>query len=236
MPSKNTLTAPAEIAPSGQEITTPFLRARQEWDERTGTLLQQKANWQRATAGLTLAVVVLAGVVAWLAGRVTVLPYIVEVAETGQIRTVGVLPQEWSGQDLAPVEFIVRQWLIWVRTLSTDPVVFGQNLEMARAFMTHKGWALLTEHTRQQYERQKRGETAQIKFGNMLPIAGHARSFEVEWEEKSYNQQGYEMAQQRWKAILKIAIFPPKEIKGLKEIRNPLGVFIEEVHWAERTK
>ncbi len=236
MAHKNTLAAPAEIAPSGQQIATPFLRARQEWDERTGTLLKQKANWQRATGGLTLAVLVLTIVVAWLAGRVKVLPYIVEVAETGQIRTVGMLPQEWSGQDLAPVEFVVRQWLIWTRTLSTDPVVFAQHLEMTRDFMTHKGLALLADHFRQHYERQKRGETAQIKFGNMLPIAGHARSFEVEWEEKSYNQQGYEMANHQWHAILKIAIFPPKDVKSLKEMRNPLGVFIEEVHWAERTK
>jgi type IV secretion system protein TrbF len=228
------LTAPAEIAPSGQHISTPFLRARQEWDDRTGTLLSQKANWQRATAALTVAVVVLALAVAFVANKVTVKAYVVEVADTGQVRTIGILPHEWQGQHLAPVEFVVRQWLIWARTISTDPVVFAQHWEEARDFMTQKCWAMLSAHIRSQEERMTRGETVQVKFGNMLPVAGHARSFEVEWHERSYNQQGYEVSNQQWKAILKIAIFPPQEVSTTKEFRNPLGVFIEEVQWSER--
>jgi type IV secretory pathway TrbF-like protein len=68
----------------------------------------------------------------------------------------------------------------------------------------------------------------------MLPVAGHARSFEVEWEERAYNQQGYQTADQNWKAILKIAVLPPQDIQNLRELRNPLGIFIEEVQWSER--
>ena len=235
MRTKHTgLTAPAEIAPAGQQLVTPFLRARQEWDERTGAILAQKANWQRATALLALAVMVLAGAVIMVAQQVTVKAYVVEVAETGQVRTVGILPHEWQGQHLAPVEFLVRQWLLWVRTLSTDPVVFSQNWEQARDFMTAKCSAMLGEYIRQQQERLTQGETVQIKFGNMLPVAGHARSFAVEWEERTYGQQGYELSHQQWKGIFKIAIFPPKEVSALKELRNPLGVFIEEVQWSER--
>jgi type IV secretion system protein VirB5 len=232
---KGTLTAPAEIAPSGQKIVTPFLRAKGEWDARTGALLVQKANWQRATVLLAGTVMLLAGAVVYLAGRVTVQAYVVEVADTGQIRTVGILPQEWQGQHTAPVEFVVRQWFGWVRTISTDPVVFAQHWEQAREFMTHKGWALLTEHARQQHQRMQRGETVQIRFGTMLPIAGHARSFEVEWEERAFNQQGFLIAERQWKAILKIAIYPPQDIATIKDMRNPLGIFIEEVFWAERT-
>jgi type IV secretory pathway TrbF-like protein len=230
------LTAPAEIAPAGQQLRTPFLRARQAWDDRTGALLVQKANWQRATVALTVAVVVLCLAVAFLAGKVTVKAYVVEVAETGQIRSVGILPQAWTGQHLAPVEFVVRQWLLWTRTISTDPVVFAQHWEAARDFMTHKGWAMLTGHLRAQHTRMQRGETVQIQFGTMLPVAGHARSFEVEWREQAFNQQGYQLADTSWKAILKIAIFPPTDLATLKEMRNPLGIFVEEVQWAERTK
>lgn len=228
------LTAPAEIAPAGQPLVTPFLRARQEWDARTGALLAQKANWQRATALLALAVIVLAVAVALVANNVTVKAYVVEVAETGQVRTVGILPHQWQGQNLAPVEFLVRQWLIWVRSLSTDPVVFAQQWEQAKDFMTSRCWAMLGEHIRHQQDRLNQGETAQIKFGNMLPVAGHARSFAVEWEERTYGQQGYELSHNQWKAILKIAIYPPTDISTLKELRNPLGVFIEEVQWSER--
>jgi type IV secretory pathway TrbF-like protein len=72
MPRKSALVAPAEIAPSGQQLDTPFLRARGEWDARTGALIAQKANWQRATVALTLAVLVLTCTVMVLAGRVTI--------------------------------------------------------------------------------------------------------------------------------------------------------------------
>jgi type IV secretion system protein VirB5 len=236
MPRKSALVPPAEIAPSGQQLATPFLRAKGEWDARTGALLAQKANWQRATVALTLAVLVLSVTVILLAGRVTVKAYVVEVAETGQIRSVGILPQEWQGQHTAPVEFVVRQWLGWVRTISTDPVVFAQHWTQTREFMTHKGWALLTEHVRQQHDRMQRGETVQIRFGTMLPVAGHARSFEVEWEERSFNQQGYLMQAAQMKGILKIALYPPQEVKSLQDMHNPLGIFIEEVQWAERTR
>lgn len=232
------LTPPAEIAPSGQDIRTPFLRARQEWDERIGTAVVQKSNWQRLAVALTLAVVILCLAVAFLAGRVTVLPYVVEVGETGEIRSVGILPQQWQGQHTAPLEFVVRQWLVWVRTISSDPVVFAQNWEAARDFLSQKGWALLSDHVRQQHERMKRGETVQIKFGHMLPIAGHARSFEVEWDERAFSQQGYAIPESHhtWRAILKIAVYPPKDVQALKEMRNPLGIFIEEVHWTERAR
>ena len=228
------LTPPAEIAAAGQQLVTPFLRARQEWDQRTGTLLKQKSNWQRATAALTVAVVVQAAAVALVANQVTVKAYVVEVAETGQVRTVGILPQEWQGHTLAPVEFLVRQWLLWTRTISTDPVVFGQQWEQAREYMTAKGWAMLSAHLQQQHERMTQGETVQITFGNMLPVAGYARSFAVEWHEQRYGQQGFVLSNTQWKAILKIAILPPQNINDLRELRNPLGVFIEEVQWNER--
>jgi type IV secretory pathway TrbF-like protein len=134
------------------------------------------------------------------------------------------------------VEFVVRQWLLWVRTISTDPVVFAQHLEQAKDFMTHKGWTLMTAHLRAQQDRLNKGETVQITFGTMLPVAGHARSFEVEWHEVAYNNAGYAIANTQWKAILKIAVYPQHDLTSLKEMRNPLGVFIEEVHWGERVR
>jgi type IV secretion system protein TrbF len=235
MSKKNGFAPPAEMAPSGQDLLSPFLRAKQEWDKRTGTVLKQKANWQRYAGVLTLAVLVLGISNAWLAGRVTVLPYIVEVAETGQIRTVGMLPRAWDGQHGAPLEFVVREWLRWTRTLSSDPVVLGQNLEQAHGFMTATGWTELAGHFQQLKAQQARGETVEIIFGNMIPLPGDPRAFELEWREETFTQQGTVLTNQPWKATMSIAIFPPTDASSLQQMRNPLGIFVREVHWGPRT-
>jgi type IV secretion system protein TrbF len=230
----NALASPAAICPSGQNVSTPFLLAKQSFDAQVGQAIAQKANWQRIALALTVAVVALAGTTVFLAKNVTVKAYVVEVAETGQIRTVGILPQTWQGQNLAPLEFVVRQWLIWTRSISTDPVVFAQHWDQAKDFMTQACWMRLREHIQTQHTRMERGETAQVTFGSLLPVSGHARSFAVEWKEDWYTQQGLLDHSTQWHAILKIAIMPPTDIANIKDLRNTLGIFIEEVQWTER--
>lgn len=200
--------------------------------------MRRLQNWQRLTGVLSLAVLLCVGVIAYLANKVLVLPYVVEVAESGQIRTVGLLPQPWRGETQAPVEAVVRQWLTDVRAITTDPVVFAQRWEDARQFMSPRGQQMLVPHIKEQYRLMQDGVAVQITFGQMLPIPGYERAYRVEWEERRFGAQGLETAKQSLQALLKIVIVPPANLRQVFKQQtgaplpvNPLGIFIDEVNW-----
>ena len=236
MSRTNGMVPAAEICPSGQALETPFLRAKQAWDEREGAILHQKANWQRcALAAMTLCLM-LGGVVVYLAGNVTVLPYVVEVAESGQIRTVGILPQVWRGHDTHHLAFVTKEWLQWVRQIPSDQVAFVRNWEKAHQFMTRKARTTLEPFLKDQYVRQQRGETVEITPGAFLQVAGHAQSYQVEWEERVYDASGQVQRRTTWLALLHIVVYPPQVVQDAPAMHNPLGIFLESVQWAERTR
>lgn len=236
MSSTNGMVPAAEICPSGQELEIPFLRAKQAWDEREGAILHQKANWQRYALAAMLLCLMLGGVVVYLAGNVTVLPYVVEVAESGQIRTVGILPQVWRGHDTHHLAFVTREWLQWVRQIPSDQVAFVRQWEKAHQFMTRKARTTLEPFLKDQYARQQRGETVEITPGAFLPIAGHAQSYQVEWEERVYDPSGQVQSKTTWLALLHIVVYPPQVVQDAPAMHNPLGIFLESVQWAERTR
>lgn len=233
---KKYVVAPAEIAPNGHSIETPFLLAQQLWDTRTGAVVAQRRTWQRTALAAIGAVVVLSGALAYTVGTKTIVPYVVEVGETGQVRNVGMLPTPWNGQHTAPVEFVVREWLQWVRTVSTDPVMLSHNWTRARQFMTVSGFQTLKSHFEEQKARLDRRETVSIEFSHMLAVPGKTRTFEAEWIETTYNAMGNVISTVEMKALLAIAVFPPTDLQRLKELQNPLGIFVESPQFAERIK
>ena len=224
-------TPPAAVHPNGQTVHNPFEENGRVMRNEIRKLERRLVNWQRANGFLGLTVLALAGVIVYLAGNIKVFPYVVEVAQNGQVRTVGLLPQTWRGQTPAVIEQMIRDWLYRMRRVGTDPVIQTEQLLGANAFMSSAAIAVAKPFVQERFELQKKEWTTQIDIGTLLPLTSDFHAVEVEWRERTFNRQGTQVNDDKWKAIINVAIFGVKELKTPREMRNPLGVFVTDFSW-----
>lgn len=231
--SHSGLTPPAALHPNGTETANTFDEAGRVMRNEIRKLQRSLTNWQRVNGVLSLIALALTGAVVYLAGNVKVFPYVVEVATTGQVRTVGLLPQTWRGQTPAVIEQMVRDWLYRMRRVGTDPVIQTEQLLGANAFMSSAAIAMAKPFVQERFDLQKKEWTTQIDIGTLLPLTSDFHAVEVEWRERTFNRQGAPVNDERWKAIINVAIFDPKELKNPREMRNPLGLFVTDFSWRQ---
>jgi type IV secretory pathway TrbF-like protein len=230
------LTPPAAVHPGGTKTANTFDETAQVMRNEVRLLQRRLTNWQRANGVLSLIALALTGVVVYLAGNIKVFPYVVEVATTGQVRTVGLLPQTWRGQTPAVIEQVVRDWLYRMRRVGTDPVIQTDQLLGANAFMSSAAIAIAKPFVQERFDLQKKEWTTQIDVGTLLPLSSDFHAVEVDWRERTFNRQGAPVTDDRWKAIINVAIYDLKELKNPREMRNPLGLFITDFSWTKTGK
>ena len=176
---------------------------------------------------------------AWLApGKVVYVPWVIEVDKAGEVRAVGMIPHGWSGENKAPIDFIVREWLTAVRSIPDSPVMWGKQWDRAKAFMTTKVQQKLSGYAVERDKMQKMGQVVDIEITSVLPMGSEWQLITVEWTEKTYSQQGMLMKPaEQWKAHLHVAIFPPdqQKLSTPNDFRNTLGVFITGYQWGLKT-
>src|SRR4029453_2386111 len=81
----NGLAAPPIIAPTPMTVSTPFLDARDEWDRRDGMKVRRVKRLESSLVLAWVAIVLLIGYAIMAPGKTRYLPYVVEVAQSGQI-------------------------------------------------------------------------------------------------------------------------------------------------------
>jgi type IV secretory pathway TrbF-like protein len=217
-------------------LANPYVEGKPPTDAREGQLLARVANWQRFSLLLALGLGVSVATTYRLSGRVQVQtrPYVIEVSEPGQIRTVGLLPQDpWQAPSEATVAFVAKFWIRHVREVGDSQVILGQNWAEAMAFTDPKVQPWLREQIAERHERWKKHEAVQVTVTSLLPIARQARAYKATWEETTYSMAGELQRRKKWEATLTVRVHPPQTIKEARDWRNGLGILIDEVHWVE---
>jgi len=232
MPTQG-LTPPASTHPAGPAVANPFAASQQAVQDEITRLQRRVQNQLRMNGAIVLCVLALAGTVVYLTKYgIKVFPYVVEVnTDSGQVRTIGLLPQTWRGQTPAVIEQVVRDWLYRMRRVGTDPVVQTEQLLGANAFMASAAIAVAKPFVQERFELQKKGWTTQVDIGTLLPLTSDFHAVEVEWRERTFNMQGGLVADEKWKAIVNVTIYTPKDLKNPREMRNPLGLFVTDYSW-----
>lgn len=166
--------------------------------------------------------------------HVQVRPWVVEVADTGQVRTVGLLPQApYEQPGNAALTFVIRHWLWHLRTVGDSKVLLGQAWETAQAFTAPKLGEWFKQQVADRYEHFKQGQTIQITKPIVLPLDSKARTFTCEWTELTYSPAGDLLKKKNWQATMTLQVAPPATLQTQQDWRNDLGVMIAEVHWLE---
>ena len=147
---------------------------------------------------------------------------------------------------ITPEETVIidklKDWTEWIRQITSDAKIMGDNQQKADAHMTEAAKRQLEEFRLQQKERQKRGVRVDITEPDVRLIP-KTRSYTVEWQERTYDADGGLLMQEsaRWHATLTIGEFhtqAAKEARSLRwkkrEYRNMVGVLVDGITWDSR--
>lgn len=217
-------------AQEGQD--SPYLRARQEWNERYGDYIKSAHQWRLAAIGsIAVALVAVGGMVS-LSMQQKVVPYAVELnghSEVVRVVRADVMARPTTNQ----VRASLRSWVIGARTVYVDRRA-QQNLLDATYAMTmpdSPAFQTLSNYHRENnpYERTAR-ETAEITVNAIVPVSGE--TWQVEWTEIVKQRSGKVVDQKAWQGSFTISISPPTDDRQI--MINPLGIYVKQFAWTTR--
>lgn len=210
------------------EPVTPYQRAAQVWDDRIGSARVQAKNWRLMAFGSLFLSGCFAAALVWQSARGTITPWVVEVDQLGEAKTVA--PANASYQPTDPqVAFHLARFVEHVRGLPMDAIVLRENWLRAYDFTTDRGAAALNDYARNNEPFAKLGKT-QVAIEVSSVIRASPESFRLAWIERRY-ENGQLAATERWSAILTIVVEMPRDLDRLR--KNPLGIYVNAINWSK---
>jgi type IV secretion system protein VirB5 len=209
------------------EPETPYQRAGQLWDERIGSARVQARNWRLMAFGGLFLTTSLSAALVWQSMQSRVVPYVVEVDQLGEARSVAPAAAEYRPTD-PQLAWHLSKFIGNVRSVSLDPVLMRQSWLCAYDFVTPRGALFLNEYARSAQPFADIGErTVSVQVTSVVRASDS--SFQVKWTESAY-ERGSLAGTSRWTAILTILVRPPKSADTLR--KNPLGLFVDAIDWS----
>lgn len=209
------------------EVSTPYARAGQLWDERLGSARAQSQNWRLIAFGGMILNFTLTSALAWTATQNRVTPYVVEVNKLGQAQAVSKVSDEFQPSD-AQISWHIGRYISNVRGRSLDPVIMRENWLSAYDFSTARAAQFLSGYAREIKPFSDIGRrTIMVQVTSV--VRASETSYRVNWTEMAF-ERGARLDTSRWTAILTIVQKTLRNAEVLR--RNPLGIYIDAVDWS----
>jgi type IV secretion system protein VirB5 len=221
-------------------MNTPYRRARQEWDSRMGSAVVQATNWRRACfASLGLVGLSILGLLV-LGAQPKKVPYVIEVDRLGAATYRGPVGETNYAPSDAVITYHLRRFLSDTREISSDFSVLKRNWIDAYTLVSPRGANMLTAYVeRPEHDpfRRAQEERVTIEFlsavrvsGDGQSSAGGAGTWQVDWRESVFDKAGNPSGPPvTWRAMLRTLLQAPKSPEAMS--RNPIGLYIDELHW-----
>ncbi len=153
-------------------------------DERIGSARVQAKNWRLMAFGCLALALLMAGGLVWRSAQSIVTPYVMEVDQSGQVRTVGEAATPYRPTDAQTAHHLAR-FVTLVRSLSIDPIVVRQNWLDAYDYTTDRGAAVLNDYARVNDPFARIGkESVTVQITSVVRASD--ASFNVRWTERRY--------------------------------------------------
>lgn len=210
---------------------TPFLRARDEWDDRYSRLGAQAANWRFVALVLLILNIFVSAGSYQLATRSRVVPYIVTVDSLGQPVAFGpVEPLKHLDERL--YRYLLSLWLFNARSVVSDTEAQKALLFSAYAYAEGDATTFLNTHYRENspFARAK-DTTVSVQVNSVLKLS--PRTWQIEWTETSRTAVLGGTSQEKWRAVVETRLEPPAKTDAI--LANPVGLWLTAINWTRLT-
>jgi type IV secretion system protein VirB5 len=213
-----------------QQVSSPYLLARREWNERYGSYIARAKVWRRvALTSLVIAAVAVGGVVHF-ASQNKLIPYVVEVGGDGRPLQV-YYADEAQPLDQRVIRAQLGQFVQDMRSVSTDVAVQRRAVERAYAHLSADmpAYTAVNQWFRQNvpFERATE-ETVVVEVRQVLPLSD--KTWRIEWVERPRSRNGESMPATRWTGTA--TIVTSGEVNPQTLLYNPTGLYIKEFDWS----
>ena len=210
---------------------SPYLAARDEWNERYRDLIVAARNWRLlAVTSSVVALIAVLGLIV-IGAKPKVIPYIVAVDNLGKVVSQGTAVQASVADDRlkrAALWSWVQDW----RMVTSDAAVEKNAIERVYAQIGNGTPAAIRISDAYRDESPlKLAQTETVSVNVRALYASSKDSYEVEWTETTFDLKGEQVGTQNYKGVITISIHPPED-EGLARV-NPLGIYVTNVSWSK---
>ena len=228
----NELLSPPKSYKPPSSLESPFLLARQEWDERIGSTVVQAKNWRLAFFMMAVISVVLLLAFLYQVQQRKVIPIIVGIdKEHGETVVIGRAGESLYRPQLQEIKYFLSQLITNVRSVPMDPVLIKQQWLKAYRFLRPEASNMLNDLTNTDKDSPLKRigvETVLIKPISVVQVS-ETNSYQARWEETVYYKQGAPKERYVMTGIFTIELDAPKTEEAL--LTNPLGLFVTNFQW-----
>lgn len=216
---------------SGEQMSTPYQRARQVVDERIGSARRQAFSWRLFALGALVVTAIAVGGLWYQSSKSKVVPYVVEVDGQGAVRLVG----QPATEAYVPGEYVERhaleEWILKIREVSSDREVVRGDLLEAYKGVTQKAKGQLDQLLEEEspFDLMKK-HTRSVDFQSFNKLSDE--SWRIEWRERTFGKDGYVKETQDYVGIVSLTHRRPTTKKEVE--RNPLGLYVTHFSLNER--
>jgi type IV secretory pathway TrbF-like protein len=164
----------------------------------------------------------------YLSSRSSLIPYVIEVDETGNAKGINPAYQLNYNPTEANKEYHLREFIKRFRSLSSDVELVNNFYKINTNFMT--------QSTRKKYDRLihqedisalfKEGFTRQVQINSITKLTNNSNSYQVRWTEQLFDVEGKVSRIKKYTGIFSLNVETPKTLEVLAI--NPLGIMITD--------
>lgn len=211
------------------EDENPWAKAEAAYEDRVLRVQAQIANWRMfAFIALTIAAFAIGGAI-WVGSKSKFVPMVFEVDRLGQVLAIKALHGDEAVTD--PQRLVYREMFDLIenlRSVTTDRQ--ANNARLSKGFSRLAGAAdryVRTELRKAPPNEVGAAKTVQVVVRSALKLTG--KSWQVDWEEKSFSLAGEEIGVERWRATVQYDLNPSSDEKDFRS--NPIGFSVSEMSW-----
>lgn len=218
-----------DSAAAGDPLDAPWVRAGRQHDDTFLRLAAQVKNWRRiAFASLVVTALAVIGVI-YIGSKSKFVPMMVEVDKLGRTLAVRALTGNDAVTDSSRLVYREMFDLIDnLRSVTTDRQANDDRLANGYARLSGAGRVYVRAELKKAPANDVGAtKTVQVKVKTALKLAG--RSWQIEWEELSFNLAGEALGVELWRATLQYELLPSGEEESIR--KNPIGFTVPEISW-----
>ena len=208
----------------------PFLIGRTEAAERYGHLSKNAAQWRRISLALLICCVACVFSVIYMSGRVSVVPYVVQVDEHGY--EVALEPVAPSRVDARLVIAHIGRYVWSLKTVFNDPEA---QLHLMNFVYSTTPTSTAAEKKYQEYFHTNNpviiGETETIQVTVNSVLSMSTETWQAEWTEDRFTIGGDKVSTKHYRGIFTTAVVTPRTMQEI--LLNPLGIFVIDFNFSE---